>query len=124
MGQIKSFHLSYWPDRPIMVVMKHSTIAIRHATPGDGPALSRLAALDSAPVPFGEVVLAEVDDELRAAIDVATGQVIADPFAPTAELAELLRVHVARARRREAEHAGARARARRRGLPRRARLAV
>ncbi len=100
----------------------HSTIAIRNATTGDGPALSRLAALDSAPVPSGEVVLAEVDGELRAAVSVATGRVVADPFAPTAELADLLRLHAARARtaggtrRRERSH--------RLGLPRRARLAV
>ncbi len=104
--------------------MSTPTIAIRQALPGDGPALSRLAALDSAPVPFGDVLLAEVDGSLRAALHVASGRAVADPFAPTEELVELLRVPVARARRREAEHAGARARARRRGLPRRARLAV
>ncbi len=100
----------------------HSTIAIRNATPGDGPALSRLAALDSAPVPFGEVVLAEVDGDLRAAVDVATGRVVSDPFARTAELSDLLRLHAARAR--TANGAGRRERSHRLGLPRRARLAV
>jgi len=81
-----------------MVSMTSPTIAIRNATSGDGPALSRLAALDSAPVPFGEVVLAEVDGSLHAALHVHSGAVIADPFARTAELVELLRLHAARLR--------------------------
>ncbi len=102
--------------------MTNHTIAIRHATPGDGPALSRLAALDSAPVPFGDVVLAEVDGVLRAAVHVPTGRAIADPFARTAELVELLRVHAARLT--AAAPAPARAeRHRAPGVPRWARLA-
>jgi hypothetical protein len=75
--------------------MTHTTptISIRAATNGDGPALARLAALDSAPVPFGPVLLAEVDGQPRAALSVGDDRVIGDPFARTAELAELLRVH-------------------------------
>ena len=69
------------------------TISIRAATTGDGPALARLAALDSAPVPFGPVLLAEVDGEPRAALSVRENRVIGDPFVRTAELVELLRVH-------------------------------
>jgi len=68
-------------------------ISIRAATTGDGPALARLAALDSAPVPFGPVLLAEVDGEPRAALSVDEGRVIGDPFTRTSELVELLRVH-------------------------------
>ena len=71
------------------------TISIRPAVAADGPALTRLAALDSAPVPFGSVLLAEVDGQPRAALAVRDGAVVADPFAPTAELVELLRVHAA-----------------------------
>ena len=69
------------------------TISIRAATHGDGPALARLAALDSAPVPFGPVLLAEVDGRPLAALSVNDGRVIGDPFTRTTELAELLRVH-------------------------------
>jgi hypothetical protein len=68
-------------------------ISIRAATNGDGPALARLAALDSAPVPFGPVLLAEVDGQPRAALSVADNRVIGDPFTRTAGLVELLRVH-------------------------------
>ena len=76
------------------------TISIRAATTGDGPALARLAALDSAPVPFGPVLLAEVDGRPHAALSVNDGRVIGDPFARTAELAELLRVHARMSARR------------------------
>jgi hypothetical protein len=68
-------------------------ISIRAATTGDGPALARLAALDSAPVPFGPVLLAEVDGQPKAALSVNDDHVIGDPFARTVELAELLRIH-------------------------------
>jgi hypothetical protein len=69
-----------------------STISIRAAIHGDGPALARLAALDSAPVPFGPVLLAEVDGRPAAALAVNEDRVIADPFVRTAEIAEMLRV--------------------------------
>ena len=69
------------------------TIQIRAAQASDGPVLTRLAALDSAPVPFGPVLLAEVDGEPRAALDLRDNSVVADPFARTAELVQLLKVH-------------------------------
>ena len=68
-------------------------ISIRAATHGDGPTLTRLAALDSAPVPFGPVLLAEVDGQPRAALSVSDGTVIGDPFERTTSIAEMLRVH-------------------------------
>ena len=69
------------------------TIQIRAAQASDGPVLTRLAALDSAPVPFGPVLLAEVDGEPKAALSLRDDRVIADPFARTAELVDLLRLH-------------------------------
>ena len=69
------------------------TIAIRPATPADGRILMRLAALDSAPIPFGPVLLAEVDGEAKAALSLRDDRAIADPFARTEELIQLLRVH-------------------------------
>ena len=84
--------------------MTHTTptISIRAATHGDGPALARLAALDSAPVPFGPVLVAEVDGRPTAALSVRDDRVIGDPFARTAELVELLRVHARATADREA----------------------
>ena len=67
-------------------------IVIRRATERDGAAVTRLADLDSRPVPRGELLLAVVDGELRAALPLAGGELVADPFKPTEPLAALLRL--------------------------------
>ena len=72
-----------------------ATITIRPAYADDRTALARLAAVDSSAVPAEPLLLAEVDDELRAALSLADGSVIADPFFPTLDLLELLRTHAA-----------------------------
>jgi hypothetical protein len=74
-------------------------IAIRRATESDRPTLHRLAALDSSRTPSGEVLIAEVDGEPQAAIEIAGGAVVADPFRPTAHVVELLGLRAARMRR-------------------------
>jgi hypothetical protein len=66
------------------------TVLIRAARGSDGVALGRLAALDSARVPSGDLLVAETDGALVAAHAPATGATIADPFRHTAELVELL----------------------------------
>ena len=66
------------------------SITIRHARPEDEDGLRRLAERDSAPLPQGQVLVALIGDELRAAIPVGGGGTIADPFHPTAELLRLL----------------------------------
>jgi hypothetical protein len=67
-------------------------ISIRAATTNDGRTLTRLAALDSAEVPAGPILVAEVDGEAQAALSLRDGRVVADPFERTAELVSLLRV--------------------------------
>ncbi|HLM31609.1 MAG TPA: hypothetical protein VK326_08125 [Solirubrobacterales bacterium] len=66
-------------------------MTIREATDADRQALVRLAGRDSARVPAGRLLLAEVGGEVRAAISILSGEAIADPFRPTAELVSLLR---------------------------------
>ena len=83
-----------------MSARSYDAPTLRLAGPADGPALERLAGRDSARVPEGEVVIAMVDGELRAAIAVACGTVVADPFRQTAELVELLGLRAAQLRRR------------------------
>jgi hypothetical protein len=73
-------------------------VTIRRATAADRVTLERLAALDSAPALVDNVLIAEVGDEALAAIEVASGATIADPFRPTAELAELLSLRATRLR--------------------------
>jgi len=63
------------------------------ATDADRPRLQRLAELDSRPVPRGEVVLAEVNGRLVAAVGV-DGSAIADPFERTTGIIALLRSQV------------------------------
>jgi hypothetical protein len=73
-------------------------ITIRQATGADAFALRRLAALDDRPALHGTALVAEEQGELRAAIDLTTGRVVANPFAPTAALVDMLRLqrrHVA-----------------------------
>jgi hypothetical protein len=69
----------------------HEGITLRYAFPEDEAAITRLAALDSADVPPAALLVAEVAGELWAAISLAGGDVIADPFYPTAALVALLR---------------------------------
>ena len=70
-----------------------STITVRPADPGDEPAVTRLAALDSATVPAWPLLVAEVEGELRAALSVTSGKAIADPFEWTAEIVAMLRAY-------------------------------
>jgi hypothetical protein len=67
-------------------------ITIRRSTDADRDAINRLAELDSRQVPGGPAMLGFVGEELRAAIALDDGASVADPFQPTAELVELLRV--------------------------------
>jgi hypothetical protein len=71
--------------------MTASSLVLRSATAADTAALERLAALDSARPLTGEVVLASVDGEARAALSLETGRAIADPFHRSLELVSLLR---------------------------------
>jgi hypothetical protein len=67
------------------------SLTIRTATTSDEFAVRRLAVLDSAFPPTGEVLLAEMDGELWAALSVDTGAAVADPFRPSGDLVDLLR---------------------------------
>jgi hypothetical protein len=72
--------------------MTDMTLTIRRADAADAGALLRLAALDSSFPPTGEMLLAEVGDELWAAVEIDTGAAIADPFRPSGDLVDLLRM--------------------------------
>ena len=96
-------------------------ITIRFAYPDDAGAVARLATLDSKTVPPGPLLVAEVADELWAAVSVAPdAPAIANPFRHTAELVALLREranHLTQLQRRtttRSRHADARPTAERR----------
>jgi hypothetical protein len=73
-----------------------STIVIRTPRPEEAFAVRRLAYLDSQRPLRGDVVVAQVDGELLAAVSLSDGRVVADPFTHTADVVELLRMRAAR----------------------------
>src|SRR5262245_50609141 len=79
---------------------------IRSALPIDAPAIEALAELDSSRAPRGQVLIAEVGDELWAALSLDDGHGLSDPFRPAAEALLLLSEHARRLRgaRRERSH--------------------
>jgi hypothetical protein len=68
-----------------------SSFVIRPAADADVPALRRLARLDDRRVPRGDLVLAQVGSEIRAAVSTSDGAAIADPWTPTAAIVDALR---------------------------------
>lgn len=75
---------------PIAAHLESGMARIRGARSTDEQALTRLAGRDSRPRPRGKVIVAELDGTLVAARSLTDGLAIADPFLPTAEVAELL----------------------------------
>ena len=69
----------------------NDAVTIRCARERDGAALARIAELDSTSAPLEPVLVAEAAGELVAAISLADGTVVANPFRPTADVVELLR---------------------------------
>jgi len=65
-------------------------IDIRWAEHADEAVLRRLAHLSSRALPRGPFLLAEADGEPLAALSVATGEAVSDPFAATYDLLALL----------------------------------
>lgn len=63
-----------------------AVVTIRRAGPEDAPAVERLAALDSAHVPAGDLLVAQVGDELWAAMSLDGFEWVADPFKPSADV--------------------------------------
>jgi hypothetical protein len=90
--------------------MTDKTLTIRRADSSDTGALARLAALDSAFPPTGDALLAEVGGEVWAAVEIDSGAAIADPFRPSGELVDLLRLQVSLDGRGERSQRGALAR--------------
>jgi hypothetical protein len=71
---------------PLQSVPTSADVVIRHARPDEAGALATLARLDSSRAPRGEVLVADVQGELWAAVSVDDGHAVADPFHPSGEL--------------------------------------
>lgn len=90
--------------------IRPSTIRIRAAQAADGAALERLSQLDSSPTPSLPVLVAEEEGELRAALSLDGSRLVADPFARTAHLVEMLAIHASREADRDSSPRGRRVR--------------
>jgi len=67
-----------------------TAVVIRLAGPADAGAIAYLAALEDSPSPAGPTLVAIVDDRIEAALPLEGGAPVANPFAPSGQLAELL----------------------------------
>jgi hypothetical protein len=76
------------------------TLTIRSANAAAQAALDRLAQLDSSALPTAPHLIAEADGRLVAAVASPSGEAIADPFLPTADVIALLQLRAAGARSR------------------------
>lgn len=78
-------------------------LTVRAATRCDAEALRLLAALEGAPMPAGPVLVAEVGDEVMAALPLDGGRALADPFRPTKPLVAVLELRARQLRSSEDE---------------------
>ncbi len=74
------------------------SMTIRRARTDDAPTLHTLELLDDHALPAGEALVADEDGEPVAAVHVATGTAVADPFRRTAAPVALLRLRAAQLR--------------------------
>jgi hypothetical protein len=70
-------------------------VTIRLARCSDEAGLAQLATLAQRPLPSDDLLVAEVNGELRAALPVTGGDPITDPFVATADLVSLLSLRAA-----------------------------
>jgi hypothetical protein len=68
-----------------------ATLTLRPAKDADRPAIARLVEMEEADALAGEVLVAELDGYVIAALSVAGNRAVADIFRPTAGIVRLLR---------------------------------
>jgi hypothetical protein len=78
-------------DEPTREEVADETVSLRLCRVSDDPILERLAAFEGRRAPQDRHLIAEVDGEAVAALSLASGEILADPFRPTAYLLPLMR---------------------------------
>ncbi len=73
-------------------ITTRAEIRIRAAHESDLAAVARVAGRDTHEPPAGPILLAEVGSDIRAAISLTDGEIVADPFHRTDELVAMLRI--------------------------------
>ena len=85
--------------QPAFQAVDEAPVLIRHASRGDARAIDRLAELDERELPRGERLVGELEGRIVAALEIRSGETIADPFVPTQGIVELLGLRAAQVRR-------------------------
>jgi len=86
------------PAGPSALEPERGEVELRLCSVSDGQALADLAMLSGRPVPPGRLVVAIVEGRLVAAVPLAGGQTLADPFERTEQLVRLLELRAAQLR--------------------------
>jgi hypothetical protein len=73
-------------------------IELRLSRTSDGEALADLALLSAQALPFGRLLVADVNGRIVAAVPLGGGRPLADPFVKTEELVGLLELRAAQLR--------------------------
>jgi hypothetical protein len=74
-------------------------VTVRLAASDDAPELERLAQLDSASLPAAPLLIGECAGRPIAALSLANGALVANPFVPSADVVALLRLRALQLRR-------------------------
>ena len=90
--RLKDDHAGIEPEPDGTATLEPETITIRPVEQDDVSAVELLAELDTSAVPAGPLLLAEVEGSIEAALDLESGDAIANPFASSAEALSLLRL--------------------------------
>jgi hypothetical protein len=86
------------PAGPSALEPERGEVELRLCSVSDDQALADLAMLSGRPVPPGRLVVAIVEGRLVAAVPLAGGQTLADPFERTEQLVRLLELRAVQLR--------------------------
>jgi hypothetical protein len=98
-------------ERPAVEPQLPDAVLVRHATSADAARIRTVAHLDDRRLPGGPFLVAEMSDEVVAAMSLSSGVVVADPFRRTRDAADMLRLRAAQLAARERQVAARQARA-------------
>jgi hypothetical protein len=96
--RLKDDHAGIEPEPDGSATLEPESITIRPAHEDDAGALERLAELEERQVPAGPLLLAEIEGTIEAAVAIASGDAIANPFAASAEIISLLELRAGQLR--------------------------
>ena len=96
--RLKDDHDGLRPEDDGTATLEPESITIRPLREGDVAAVELLAELEERPVPPGPLQLAAVDGTVEAAIALAGGETVANPFSESAGAVSLLHLRAAQLR--------------------------